>query len=289
MKTLIVMAVLLLSVSAGAAATPADTVYATEEDKAVFDRYLLYMEDNPSLPFDSLVLKTALFFLGTPYVGATLEKEPEGLAVNLRELDCATFVETVLALARMIAAGDATFDGFCNQLRFIRYREGAITSYIDRLHYTSDWYYENDRKRIIAYNMAEKGAKPYTFNLNYMSAHTGSYRQLQNNPALIPQIEEIERRISARTSYYYIPKYEIEAYADRIPSGDLVGFVTSVKGLDISHVGIILRTDGKLTFIHASSVAMKVIVNEEPLQEYVEKGKRCLGIMTAHPLPPLSR
>jgi hypothetical protein len=286
MKTLMLIAGLLLSVAAGAEATPADTVYVTEADKAVFDRYLSFMEDQTALPFDSLVLKTALFFLGTPYVGATLEKEPAGRAVTLRELDCATFVETVLALARMIAAGDATFDGFCNQLRFIRYREGVITSYIDRLHYTSDWYYENDRKRIISYNMAEKDAKPYTFNLNFMSAHPGSYRQLQNNPALIPQIEEIERRISARTSYYYIPKYEIDAYAGRLLSGDLVGFVTSVKGLDISHVGIILRIDGKLTFIHASSLAMKVIVNEEPLKEYVEKGKNCLGIMTAHPLPP---
>jgi hypothetical protein len=38
-----------------------------------------------------------------------------------------------------------------------------------------------------------------------------------------------------------------------------------------------------LTFIHASTVQKRVIVNEEPLQEYVQGIKRNCGIMIVRP------
>ncbi|MDR1557643.1 MAG: DUF1460 domain-containing protein [Tannerellaceae bacterium] len=265
-----------------------DTVYYTEEDRAVFDNYLLYMAGKDSLPFDSLMLETASFFLETPYVGATLETEPEGLVINLRELDCSTFVENVIALSRTLAAGEPAFDAYCDQLRQLRYREGKIGGYTDRLHYTSDWMYENDRKQIVKYKGKEEtGGEAYVFDLHYMSSHPDSYRQLKADSSLIPLIRETEQKVNERTSFYsLIPRCAIDSLAPQIQNGDMVGFVTSIGGLDISHVGIITRRDGELSFIHASSQAMKVIVNTESLKEYAEKGKTCLGIMLARPLPP---
>ena len=53
--------------------------------------------------------------------------------------------------------------------------------------------------------------------------------------------------------------------------------------LDISHVGVVCRVGDKLTFIHASTTQKKVIVNEAPLQEYVESIKRNSGIMIVRP------
>ena len=42
-------------------------------------------------------------FVGTTYTPGTLEVPgPERLVVNLRELDCVTFIENVLALVRLI-------------------------------------------------------------------------------------------------------------------------------------------------------------------------------------------
>jgi hypothetical protein len=264
-----------------------DTLYYTEEDSIVFGQYLTYMEEKDSLPFDSLLLETAAFFLGTPYAGATLEQEPEGLVVNLRELDCFTFVENVIALSRTIAEGEPAFGKYCNHLRLIRYREGIITGYTDRLHYTSDWLYENDRKQILKYPAAETGGQPYTFNLHFMSSHPDSYRQLKADTSLIPSIKETEQRINDRTAYYYlIPKHETDSFAVHLHNGDVVGFATAIPGLDISHVGLITRAGETLTFIHASSVAKEVIVNKESLKEYVENGKNCIGIMTARPLRP---
>lgn len=280
---------LLLLVSSGLYAQSDTTVYYTEEDRALFGRYLAFMEEKDSLPFDSLILRTASFFLGTPYAGATLEAEPEGLVVNLRELDCSTFAENVIALSRTVAAGEPDFDKYCSQLRHLRYREGTIGGYADRLHYTSDWLYENDRRQLVKYKgKEESGGKPYVFDLRFMSSHPDSYRQLKADSSLIPLIRETEQKVNERTSFYYlIPKDEVDSLAAYIQDGDMVAFVTSIEGLDISHVGIIAREDGKLTFIHASSQAMKVIVNRETLKEYAEKSKTCTGIMLARPLPPL--
>lgn len=70
------------------------------------------MEPEKSLPLDELMIHTALFFRGTPYVASTLEKEPEGLVVNLQELDCTTFAETVLALSRTLREENPTFENF---------------------------------------------------------------------------------------------------------------------------------------------------------------------------------
>ncbi len=49
---------------------------------------------------------------GVPYVAKTLEKNSqEQLVVNLRQLDCTTYVETVLALARSMAKGQPSLSG----------------------------------------------------------------------------------------------------------------------------------------------------------------------------------
>ena len=53
-------------------------LYCTDEDRAIFDRYCTQMEPKKSLPLDELMIHTALFFRGTPYVASTLEKELGG-------------------------------------------------------------------------------------------------------------------------------------------------------------------------------------------------------------------
>lgn len=51
---------------------------------------------------------------GVPYVAKTLEvNREERLVVNLRQLDCTTYVETVLALSRCMMQGKPTFANFC--------------------------------------------------------------------------------------------------------------------------------------------------------------------------------
>lgn len=256
-------------------------LYCTEADSAVFERFLFAMEGKRSLPAAELTLEVARFFVGSPYVGATLEREPEGLVVNLREFDCTTFVETVYALTRMLRGDTLSFDAYCRRLQALRYRDGAPGDYTDRLHYTSDWLYENGRKGILDDVTHTLGGVPHPLALSFMSTHPGSYPALKDHTGRIILMAEKEKEINART-YYIIPKADIDRLAGGMRDGDLVCFVTSIGGLDISHVGILCRTEeGTLSFFHASSSAGKVILNKEPLSAYTQQIQRTTGVMVA--------
>lgn len=254
----------------------------TVEDRAVFTRYMETMCSKRQLSTGELMVETARFFLGTPYVAGTLEEEPERLVVNLRELDCMTLVETTTALVRTLRTENPSYETFCLNLQEARYRDGSIGDYTDRLHYTTDWMYENQRKGRLKDATGEIGGKPLDLQLSFMSTHPDSYKQMKGNPRRVAVMAAKEKEISART-HFYIPQDEINAHAGKIRNGDIVCFVTTVKGLDISHVGIICREGETLTFIHASTSKKKVIVNEEPLQEYVQRIKRNSGIMIVRP------
>lgn len=260
-----------------------DKIYYTEEDRLIFDRYLSEMEVDKSLPTGQLMVKTARFFLGTPYVAATLEQVPEALTINLREMDCMTLVESVVALTRTMQADSPSFDLFCRNLRTLRYRNGEIRDYTDRLHYTTDWIFENERKGFIKDITHQLGGVSHPVSISFMSTHPDNYKQLKGNPELTARIAVKEKEINSRP-YYYIPQSDINKQEAGMKDGDVVCFVTTIKGLDISHVGVICRVGDKLTFIHASTTQKKVIVNEAPLQEYVESIKRNSGVMIVRPL-----
>ncbi len=260
-----------------------DRIYCTGEDRKIYHNYISEFRHKKSLPVDQLIVQTAMFFLGKPYVSATLEKEPEGLVVNLREFDCTTLVETVFALSYTLKDDDLSFENFCRNLQYIRYREGVANNYMDRLHYTSDWLYINDKKGVVKDINREIGGKPLILNLHFMSTHPDSYRQLKGNSDFVRKISLNEKEINSRR-YYYISENDIDSFADKMKSGDMVCFTTDIKGLDISHVGFIYKEKEKLTFIHASSLAKKVIINEASLKEYVLKGKNNTGIMLARPV-----
>lgn len=257
------------------------TVYATEEDHQIFNRYLQYIADKQQTP-QTAILATADFFLDVPYVGATLEKEPEGLVVNLRELDCTTFVETVYSLSKTVINGKLTFDAFCDNLRNFRYRGGTIAGYISRLHYTTDWIYDNGEQGLMKDVTREAGGEQAAVSLSFMSSNADKYKQLKDNPAFVEAMVAIEKEVNSR-SYYCIPEGQIDACSKNIQDGDMVCFVTTIAGLDISHVGIARWVAGKLTFIHASSSFKKVIVEPRTMQEYTQAISKNKGVMIIRP------
>ena len=85
-------------------------------------------------------------FYGIPYVAGTLDKnKKEQLVVNLRELDCTTYVENVVALSLCLKDKQYKFGEFCRKLSFIRYRKGEGIKYTSRLHYFTDWINDNTK------------------------------------------------------------------------------------------------------------------------------------------------
>jgi len=253
------------------------------EDKEILEQVLEMFSEETKTPTPVLMVKIGTYFTGTPYVAHTLETEPEQLVVNLRGMDCTTFAENCLAIAKTIQSENLTFEQFADELKNVRYRNGKIDGYPSRLHYFSDWIFSNEQKKLVKDVSKKIAATPYDKEVDFMSTHPDSYDQLNDSAELVKRIAEQEKDINSR-QLFYIPENKIAEVEDQLMQGDIVGITTSVEGLDISHVGILVRKAGRIHLMHASSLAEEVVVSEETLEEYLLNSKSATGIMVARPL-----
>jgi len=280
-----ILTIIIVACSSGSKDTEDTTgiVIYQQEDKEILNTIFELFGNEQDAPASALVVKIGTFFKGTPYVANTLESEKEQLVVNLRELDCTTFAENCLAIAKTIQSGVLTFDKFTEELTRVRYRNGIIAGYPSRLHYFSDWIYNNKKKLIVKDVGEELEIAHYGSEVNFMSTHPESYSRLKNNRKMVKEIAHIENIISKR-SMYYIPEDKISEVEDQLYEGDIVGITTNVEGLDISHVGILVRENGRIHLMHASSVAKKVVISDITLEDYLLNSESSTGVMVARPI-----
>lgn len=256
--------------------------FLTPEDQLIFDQYLSYIGPYRHHSTDTLLEKTATFFLGKPYVANTLEiTDEEMLVVNLRAFDCTTFVETVIALTRTARQEKPSFDTFLAELQMIRYRNGAINGYASRLHYTSDWVYDNEQKGRVKNISAALGGTIEEESIHFMSTHRDAYTHLKTDDAALQEIVSMEKEINQRGGFAYLPKAKIASVAGRIPHMAMIGFTTGINGLDTSHMGFTWRKADRLTFIHASSAKNRVVIDEKTVSNYCGGQQSCTGILVA--------
>lgn len=223
----------------------------------------------------------ASYFLETPYVAATLEKSPERLVVNLREMDCTTFVENVLALFNTLRSDTLTFSNYCTYLEKIRYRSGKQGNYTSRLHYATDWLRDNECKGFIKdITPGLRGAASLSVNLSYMSTHPNQYAALTEEPAYVEAIRARETFLN-QMPLTYIPKKLLCHTSPDVRNGDIVFFTTSISGLDISHLGFVYFVEGELRFIHASQQYKKVVIHPESIGAYSKKIQSQTGVVFA--------
>jgi hypothetical protein len=231
----------------------------------------------------SMIAAIGRTFVGTPYTPGTLEADgPEGLVVNLRELDCVTFVETTLAMVRVIRAGTPDFDSFRRELARIRYRDGVLSGYPSRLHYFSEWIGDNDAKGVARDITADLGGRIDPEAISFMTAHADAYRQLADT-AVFAEIRRIEATLSGRDRYM-VPQDAIEAAAAGIRDGDIIAATSTLPGLDVAHTGFALWVDGRLHLMHAPLVGSVVEISERPLADRIRGIGTQDGIMVARPL-----
>lgn len=257
----------------------AGDIISTPADVKAYEAYIKKFGTQKGLPFDEVLIHTAKYFMDKPYVASTLETSgAERLTVNLREFDCTTFVENCIVLAGIIKSGDFSYPGYTQKLMEMRYRNGVVSGYPSRLHYTRDWIYENEKRGVLSNISVRSGGQKVRKTINFMTAHPESYKHLKNNPRNISRMEEIEKDISSRNDYAILPADSIENKKDNIKSGDIIVFATSLDGLDYSHIGIAYWQDGDLHFIHASSRYMKVVIESKTLSQYCRDSKNCTGV-----------
>lgn len=260
-----------------------DKITFEPRDREILENILSRFVSEKEIPISELLVKIGISFCETPYVAHTLEKSPENLLINLRELDCTTFAENCLAITRTVKGKNPSFKSFTDELRKIRYRNGLIENYTSRIHYFSDWIFENGVKKRIRDVNEEIAKIPYPLQVNFMSKHPESYKQLKENTALLPVIVNQENIISKR-KMHYIPEDQINKFEESLKDGDIAGITTNIKGMDIQHVVILMRKNGKIHMLHASQTAGKVLISDETLEDYLLKSKSATGIMVARPI-----
>jgi hypothetical protein len=237
-------------------------------------------------PINEVIVEVGKTFLGTDYVANALEVPgKEHLVVNMRGLDCVSFYENALVMARCIKMNKFSFEDYKKQLQIIRYRDGIINGYPSRLHYTSDYFYDNEKKGVWKIMTKDLGGVPFVKTLNFMSTHPQSYRQIRESEAVLKAIQEQEQEISKRTTYY-LPKGKVASISDSLQDGDIIGTTTDIEGIDTSHTGILVRKNDKLYFMHAPLSGKKVQISEKEFHDYLAANKRQTGIMVARPLEP---
>lgn len=251
------------------------------EDSSVLATFWDYarMQNLPHLSVKERIPLIGNFFLGKPYRSGVLEEgSQEELIVNLRELDCVTFLENTLALAFLERYDASAVPLFLDNLRKIRYRNGKIEGYTSRLHYSSDWLYEMQRQGLLKDVSRECGGVHFPVEVFFMTRNASRYPAFARDSLLIPRMMQIEATIGKR-EYFYIPKNNIEKVQEEIEEGDIILITTNLKGLDTSHVGIAIKKGEEVYLLHASSRAGKVVLSERPLSEYMKKIPTQTGIM----------
>ncbi len=192
-------------------------------------------------------------FLGLPYVTAPLIGSPtraEVLVNDLSRVDCFTLLDFVEALRR--SADLADFDRTLLQVRY----QGGELSYRTRQHFFSPWGEAN---------------RPH---LREITAEIAGPR-LELLEKILNRKEDgklwLEGIPTRRQQLAYLPTSALDDNTlARLQTGDYVGVISPLQGLDVSHTGILIWREGTLYLRHASSRAATGKVLDEPLLPYLQ-------------------
>jgi hypothetical protein len=207
-------------------------------------------------PTAERIERISAHFLGLPYRANPLvgsADAPEIFVAALDAFDCVTYVETVWALA--LAENPRDFE---LQLRRLRY-DSAEVLWTKRNHYMTDWV-RNNRRDGLAREIPLSGAP------------TVKARTLNAVPGLPPK----RRRI------HCYPRSLALRKRSKIEPGDMILFASTRPDLDVFHVGLVIKKDGRTLLRHASRSQGGVV--EQELADFFEKN-RMAGIIVARIAP----
>ncbi|MGE5682055.1 MAG: N-acetylmuramoyl-L-alanine amidase-like domain-containing protein [Bacillota bacterium] len=264
------------------------TIFTPKDQEICSSKFQLAVDKKLSeKPVNDVIAEIGKSFLGLDYEAHTLETPgEEQLVVHLTGLDCTTFLENALVFARCVKQGKSSFEDYQKELTKVRYRGGKINKYPSRLHYFSDWIFDNAGKGIVKDITKEIGGKPYDKKVGFMTKNRDKYVQISKNDEYYNAVKATETAINARM-YSYIPKKEVKDIESKIQNGYLIAITSGLDGMDIAHVGIAVKLDdGRIHFMHAPIVGAKVQITEKPLADYLMKNKSQTGIMVLQPVEP---
>ncbi len=258
--------------------------------REILDRVTLTTRDRQPPSLGPLLQRLGLEFLGAPYAAGLLDRSAdERLVINLRQFDCLTFVETIVALGRSILTvptkpqpDEAQYQSFATSLESLRYRDGKRQDYCRRLHYFADWVGDNQRRGLVRDMTPDLGGQPLIMSFNFMTQHRSLYPSLRD-PAAYACLQRVEATLNNQ-KHTYLPTAAIRSQYNKLQSGDIVAVATRVRGLDVTHVGLVYRDRGQVGLIHAAPGSGVKLSPD--LERYVSRVEDSIGIMVARPIEP---
>ena len=157
-----------------------------------------------------------------------------------------------------------------------------IAGYPSRLHYFTDWVWDNDRRGLVTDISRDLGGSRDTEPIDFMTTHVDAYGQLAD-PANVEAVRVVEERLTA-SGRYYVPQGHIEAVAGRIHDGDIIAATSTVAGLDVGHTGLALWVDDTLHLLHAPLVEGAVQISVVSLVDRIRRIRGQDGIIVARPV-----
>ncbi len=243
-----------------------------------------------SLPLGERVVRVARELVGTPYVNYSLEVDDriESPVANLRAMDCWTYYENSLAIARMLRYQPAPYKptDMLHMVEIERYRNGICTgNYLSRMHHLEEVFYDNQR-RGYAMNITSRipGAERMHREIHEMTVQWKDYRYLRSNPALIEPMGKIEAAVS-NLPVYQVPKSKVRAAEKYLQNGDICAITSNDLTGYTSHVGMIVRVQDRAYFTHATSDHDKgrMVIIDRPITDYLDAAAKHTGIIICRP------
>ncbi|MGJ8642234.1 MAG: N-acetylmuramoyl-L-alanine amidase-like domain-containing protein [Luteolibacter sp.] len=247
------------------------------------------------LPIGERTMRVARELIGVPYTSYTLEVDDhiESPVVNLGGMDCWTFYENSLAISRLLTYKPGPYKptDMLHMIELERYRKGVCNGgYLSRMHHLEEVFYDN-QGRGYAVNITPRipGAQRLNRVIKEMTVQWESYRYLKNNPALIEPMGRIEAWVS-KLPVYHVPKDKVRDAEKYLQNGDICAITSTWKGGYTSHVGLIMRVNGRAYFTHATSDRSKGrrTIVDRPITDYLNGSSKHAGMVICRPydLPP---
>lgn len=226
------------------------------------------------------IIDIASYFINTKYGSGNRGKKSENkILINFSELDCVTYIETVISIYKTANKPSPNFCNFVNEIENIKYRDGCKILFPSRLHYFTDWLIDNTKRGNINCTTSELDSIRFCKTINYMTQNRKLYPQLADT-VFYNEMEIVEKNLNAN-QLYYLPKDKFENYKQKIKHGNIIIFTTTTQGLDVSHVGFAYWKNNELYLLHASSKYKKVLISTSTLNEYLIQNSKINGIMVA--------
>lgn len=235
--------------------------------------------------FGSFLSRTARQRLGTSYAFGREPAGPETLHLELARLECVSFVEASLAVARCAWRGKATEECFAREVMASRYRHGVMTDYASRLHYFTDWIDDNQRRRRLQNVTAELGGVAVRKRFDYLTKHAAWFPPLAS-PSMRQAMAIIEAELTS-APHLVVGRNRIREAVNGLRDGDLVAFVSNKPGRLVAHAGFIARNkNGWARLVHASTYHGRVVMTRRDAAHYVLRRAERRGIIVSRPLAP---